>query len=139
MSLYSEHVNTSWEDVLRSRSSPLEKLDALMWVNIHALDRFSDEFKIQLAWLRQSPPSSPNMDFSFRAQLRQLKALLTEGSRAGDIHIEGASADIRARCVFEAIMMPPSVIRAAGTQGAHALARDTVLRGVATGSRVSRP
>ena len=33
----------------------IEKLDALSWVNINALDRFGDEFRIQLAWMRQSP------------------------------------------------------------------------------------
>jgi AcrR family transcriptional regulator len=129
MTTYSDNWTTAWERVLRSKGSPLEKLDALMWVNINVIDRFSDEFKIQLAWLRQSPPTTPNLDFSFRVQLRQIKTLLSEGAQAGDIHLEGASADIRARCVFEALMTTPNIVRAAGARAAQALARDTVLRG----------
>jgi hypothetical protein len=31
-------------------------LDALAWVNTNALDQLGDEFRIQLAWMRQSPP-----------------------------------------------------------------------------------
>ena len=39
--------------------SPIEKLDALSWVNINALDRFRDEFRIQLAWMRQIAAGHP--------------------------------------------------------------------------------
>jgi AcrR family transcriptional regulator len=138
MSSYSLNLKTAWDTVLRSDSSSLERLDGLMWVNIHVLHRFGDEFKVQLAWLRQSPPSTPHLDFSFRAQLRQIKALLADGSRRGEIHLEGASADVRARCVFEAIMMSPSTIGATGPGPAHRLARDTVLRGAVVGGRRRR-
>lgn len=132
MGSYSSNLRDSWDAVLRSGSSPLEKLDGLMWVNVNVLDRFSDEFMTQLAWLRQSPPSTPNLDFSFGAQLRQIQTLLAAGSRSGDLRLDGASADVRARSVFEAIMMPLSIIGVAGAKGAHALARDTVLRGAVT-------
>jgi hypothetical protein len=138
MSSYSLNLKTAWDTVLRSGSSSLERLDGLMWVNIHALDRFGDEFKIQLAWLRQSPPTTPNLDFSFRAQLRQIKALLADGAQRGEIHLEGASADVRARCVFEAVMMSPNIIGAAGPGSAHRLARDTVLRGAVARGRGNR-
>ena len=134
MRTYSEKVTTAWDAVLRSASSPVEKLDALMWVDVNVIDRFSDEFKIQLAWLRQSPPSTPSLGLSFLAQLRQVRELLAAGSRAGEIHLEGASADVRARCVFEALWMPGTIVRAAGTRAAHALARDTVLIGSAVRS-----
>jgi AcrR family transcriptional regulator len=135
MSSYSEHLKASWDSVLRSDSSSLERLDGLMWVNIHVLDRFGDEFKIQLAWLRQSPPSTPHLDFSFRAQLRQIRTLLAEGTQREEIRLDGASADVRARCVFEAVMMSPNIIRGAGAGAAHRLARDTVLRGALTTRR----
>ncbi len=138
MGSYSENLKTSWAAVLGSESSPTEKLDALMWVNIQVLDRFSDEFKIQLAWLRQSPPSTPNLDFSFRAHLRQIRTLLANGSQTGELRLEGATADVRARAVFEAVMMSPNIIRAAGTRGAHGLARDTVLRGALSRPRARR-
>ena len=137
MQTYWANAKRTWDAALHSGSTPLEKLDALMWANIAVVERFTDEFKVQLAWLRQSPPSGPNLDFSFAAQLRQIKALLAEGSRQGDLRIDGAPADVRARCVFEVIMMSPTIIEAAGAPGAHALARDTVLRGatVAPASR----
>jgi AcrR family transcriptional regulator len=128
MSSYADKVRTLWDAALSS-GSPLEKLDALMWANIHLVDQFSDEFRIQLAWLRQSPPSTPELGLSFLRHLRQIKALLAEGAKSGDISVEGPTADIRARCVYEAVMFPPSIIRAGGVQTARAFARDTVLRG----------
>lgn len=135
MSSFTRNWKIAWDAVLSSDSSPLEQLDALSWVNIQIISRFSDEFKIQLAWLRQSPPSTPNLDFSFREQLRQIKSLLSEGAQTGEIHIEGASADVRARCVFEAVMTSPNIIRSAGARPAHALARDTILRGALSSRR----
>jgi AcrR family transcriptional regulator len=129
MRSYTERVKTAWEAVLSTRSSPLEKLDGLMWANVHVMDRFSEEFRIQLAWLRQSPPNTPNLGLSFAWHLRQIKALLSEGERSESLRVEGRSAEIRARCVQEAIVFPPSIVRAAGPRAAQALARDTVLRG----------
>jgi AcrR family transcriptional regulator len=131
MKSYTNKVTGAWDAVVRSSSSPLEKLDALMWVNINVVDRFSDEFKIQLAWLRQSPPSTPNLSLTFLAQLRQVKALLSDGSQAGEIHLNGTAADVRARCLFEAIWMPENIVRLAGRRAAGALARETVLSGAA--------
>jgi AcrR family transcriptional regulator len=138
MSTYSAKWTTAWDAVLSSDASPLEKLDALIWVNINLIGRFSDEFKIQLAWLRQSPPTSPNLDFSFRAQLRQIKTLLTGGLHKGDLHLNGASLDVRARCLFEAVMTTPNIVSSAGARTAHGLGRDTVLRGAAANARPSR-
>jgi AcrR family transcriptional regulator len=132
MHSYSEKVTDVWNAAIRAPSSPLERLDALMWGNIHVVDRFSDEFRIQLAWLRQSPPSTPDLGLSFMGQLRQIKSLLTEAAKTGEFRLDGSTADLRARCVYEAVMLPPSVIHFAGPRGAHALARDTVLRGALT-------
>ncbi len=129
MRSYTDRVKAAWEAALGTGSSALEKLDALMCANIHVMDRFSDEFRIQLAWLRQSPPSTPDLGLSFGWHLRQVKALLAEGERAGELHVEGANADVRARCVQEAIVFPPDIVRGAGRRAAQALARDTVLRG----------
>ena len=57
-----------WVSVLRSDATPVEKLDALSWVNINALDQFSDEFRIQLAWMRQSPPTAnPGWSYHYPA------------------------------------------------------------------------
>jgi AcrR family transcriptional regulator len=131
MHSYTEKVKMAWIAVLNSGSAPLEKLDALMWANIHVIDRFSDEFRIQLAWLRQSPPSTRNLGLSFTWHLRQIKALLAAGAKA-DLHVEGPTADLRARCIQEAAVCPPNIVHAAGARAAQALARDTVLRGALT-------
>ena len=138
MRSYTEKVRTAWEAAVSTSSTALEKIDALMWANIHVTDRFTDEFRIQLAWLRQSPPSTPNLGTSFAWHLRQVKALLAEGEKSGELHVEGGTADIRARCMQEAIVFPPSNVRAAGTRAALALARDTVLRGAAARQRTKK-
>jgi AcrR family transcriptional regulator len=135
MGSYSAKVKRVWDAALHSKSSPLERLDALMWANIHIVDRFSDEFRIQLAWLRQSPPNTPNLGFSFLAHLRQIKALLAEGAKSGDMRVDGPTADLRARCLWEAIVFPPNIMRAAGTRAAQSFARETVLRGAMLRSR----
>jgi AcrR family transcriptional regulator len=134
MRSYSAKVRAVWDAALASASPPVEKLDALMLANIHVVDHFSDELKIQLAWLRQSPPSTPDLGPSFNWHLRQLKGLLAEGARSREIHIEGPTADLRARSLQEATTCPPSVV-SAGTGAAHRLARETVLRGAIAASQ----
>ena len=138
MRSYTEKVKAVWEAAVGTGSTVLEKIDALMWANIHVMDRFTDEFRIQLAWLRQSPPSAPNLGMSFAWHLRQIKALLAEGENSGELHVEGGTVEIRARCMQEAIVFPPSIVSAAGTRSAHALARDTVLRGAVARQRTKR-
>ena len=128
---YSATVAQGWDSVLTSNATPIEKLDALLWFNVKVLDRFSEEFKIHTAWMRGHPPKSPNLGSTFSAQLRKLKTLLAEGLRGRDLEIEKSSADMRARSVFALIWMPENIVRGEGTRGALALARDTVLRGVA--------
>ena len=131
MGSFVDNVTTAWNAVLESPSSAIEKLDALIWVSIMVLDRFSEEYRIQLAWLRQSPPSTMDLGAPSVAQVRQVKALLAAGIRAGEVRIEGANADMRARCVVELIWTPETIVRSVGPAGAHAFARDTVLRGAA--------
>jgi AcrR family transcriptional regulator len=129
MERYAGNVAAGWDAVARSDSSPLEQLDGLMWVNINVLHRFRDEFKIQLAWLRQSPPDSVDLGLSFEHQLGQLKRLLLAGEREGEFRVEGGSALTRARSLYELILMPETVVVRAGPRAAHALGRDTLLRG----------
>jgi len=131
-STYSQEVVAAWEAVVRSESSPLTRLDALMWVAINVLERFSDEVSVNLAWMRQSPPntpSAPSLGVSIPTQLRHVKTLIAAGIRSGEISLEGVSADIRAQCVLEAVWGAGSPVMVAGTQAAQTLARETVLRG----------
>lgn len=131
---FGHKVGGAWADIVRSESTTLEKLDALSWLNINALDQFPDEFRIQLAWLRHTPPDSANPAWSFTTRIRQMKALLSEGIRSGDIHIDSAGADMLTRCIIGEQWIPENILQEIGVRNALILARDTVLRGVAVRS-----
>jgi AcrR family transcriptional regulator len=127
-------ARSGWSSVLRAEGTAVEKLDALTWININAVDRFSEEYNIQLAWLRESPPDTTSLGSSFTARMRDLKSLLAHGVRDGQLHVEGPSADLRAWSLFELLWMPENIVRGLGPRGALELARDTTLRGVAVRS-----
>jgi hypothetical protein len=117
--------------VLDADATTVEKLDALMWTNINVVERFSEEYSIQLAWLRESPPSSMNLGKTFAARMQDLKKLLADGLRSGELQIEGPSADMRAWSLFDLMWMHETIVRRVGPPAALALARETVLRGAA--------
>jgi AcrR family transcriptional regulator len=131
MESFGKKAGGGFVSVLRANAAPIEKLDALAWVNINALDQFPDEWKIQLAWMRQSPPDTPNPGLLFTTRLRQLKTLLSEGIRSGNIRVETPSIEMLARCVMDVIWMPENIVRNQGKSAALVHARDTVVRGVA--------
>ena len=134
MQSFGEKVALGWTNVLRSDSSPVEKLDALSWVNTNALDRFGDEFRIQLAWMRQSPPDTPNPGWLFAKRVRQMKTLLAEGIRSGEITIDSPSNEMLARSVIGVGWIPENILHDLGTRQSLIHIRDTALRGV-TASR----
>ncbi|MCV7123777.1 TetR/AcrR family transcriptional regulator [Mycobacterium lacus] len=131
MRSFGQKVEAGWVGVLRSDASSIEKLDALSWVNVNALDRFSDEFRIQLAWMRQSPPDTADPGWSYATRLRQMKSLLTEGIRSGEIRIDTPSTAMLARVIIGIQWIPENILRTIGTRASLVLARDTVLRGIA--------
>jgi AcrR family transcriptional regulator len=131
MKSFEDIARSAWSRVMKADATVVEKLDALMWVNINAVERFSDEYNIQLAWLRESPPSTTNVPTAFTARLRDLKALLSQGARSGELRVDGPSADIRAWSVFELLWMPENIVNALEPRGALTLARATTLRGAA--------
>src|SRR5581483_5576990 len=131
MRSFEDIAKSAWARVLKSDATVVEKLDALMWVDINAVDRFSDEYNIQVAWLRELPPTTTNVPTAFMARMRDLKSLLAQGARSGELQVEGPSADIRAWSVFELLWMPENIVRGLGPRGALTLARETTLRGAA--------
>jgi AcrR family transcriptional regulator len=131
MRSFGQKVAAGWVSVLGSDATPIEKLDALSWVNVNVLDQFSDEFRIQLAWMRQSPPDTPNPGWFYSASVRQMKSLLSEGIRSGEISIDAPSATMLARCLVGLQWIPENILRAVGKRAALVHVRDTVLRGVA--------
>jgi AcrR family transcriptional regulator len=133
---FSKKVTAGWTAALRSDSTTVEKLDAIAWLQINVVDQFNDEFKIELAWLRQSPPDTPDLGWSFPALLREIKAELSRGVRSGEIHIESPSTELTARCVIELSWIPENIVRSLGTRGALTHARETLIRGAAVHSAV---
>ncbi len=131
MGTFGEKTEEGSREVLRSRSSPIEKLDALSWVYINALERFGDEFRIQLAWMRQIPPNAPNPSVEFPTRLRQTKTLLSQAIQSGAIGINDAPKEMLARCVIGLQWLPENILRDIGTSASLVHIRDTLLRGVA--------
>jgi AcrR family transcriptional regulator len=131
MGTFPAAVRSGWKSVLGSDSTTVEKLDALMWIDVNVVVRFSDEYNIQLAWLRESPPSTSDLGQNFPALLQDLKALLVQGERSGEVHIDGPSADIRAWSLFDPMWMHENIVRKVGARAALRLGRESVLRGAA--------
>jgi AcrR family transcriptional regulator len=127
---FAEKAIAGWNAALGSDASTVEKLDAVACLYIHVMDQLYDEYKIQLAWLRQFPPDA-NLGWSFSSFLRQLKGLLSEGVRSGELHIDSPSAELTARCVIDLLCVPENIVKSVGKRSALNHARDTVLRGVA--------
>ena len=128
---FGHKVGGAWADIVRSDSTTVEKLDALSWLNVNALDQFPDEFRIQLAWLRQTPPDTSTPAWSFTTRIRQMKALLSEGIRAGEIQVQSPTAELLARCIIGEQWIPENILQEIGPRNALLLARDTTLRGIA--------
>lgn len=131
MRSFSEKVVAGWDAALTSSATSVEKLDAVAWLQVNVLDRFHDEFKIQLAWLRQSPPDTPDMAWSFPSLLRQLQAMLKEGARAGELTVDGPATELTARSIVELTWVPENILRTQGKRKALLHVRDTMLRGAA--------
>jgi AcrR family transcriptional regulator len=127
---FGEKVARGWTKVLNADASPIEKLDALSWINTNVLGRFGDEFRIQLAWMRQNPPDTSNPGYLFTRRVRQMKNLLAEGMQSGEIGIEGLSNDLLARSVIGLGWVPENILPDLGPRAALIHVRDTTLRGV---------
>lgn len=130
MRSFGEKIAMGWTEVLGADATSIEKLDALSWINTNALDRFGDEFRIQLAWMRQSPPGTPNPGWLFSKRVRQMRNLLSEGIRSGEIRIDSPANDLLARGVIGIGWIPENILRELGTRQALIHVRDTTLRGV---------
>ncbi len=130
MSAFGQKVGDGWTGALTSDSTAAEKLDAMSWLNINAVHHFPDEFRIQLAWMRHSPPDTANPGWSFTTRLQQMQETLSEGVRSGEISSQSPTSEMLARCVIEALWMPENILCEIGTRRALILARDTVLRGI---------
>jgi AcrR family transcriptional regulator len=128
---YVEKVTDGWNRIVGAPSTPVERLDALLWFNVNVVHRFAEEHRIQWLGLQIAPPKSPDLTWTFPAQLRQLKGLVSEGIRARQLQMEDASLDMAARCAFALIWTPENIVREAGVGAALHFDRETLLRGAA--------
>jgi AcrR family transcriptional regulator len=131
MRSFFEKSVAGWDAAFASDATVVEKLDAVAWLHINVMDQFNDEFKIQLAWQRQSPPDTIDLGWSFSALLQRLKALLREGERSGELHFDDSSAELISRCAVELSWVPENIIQSVGKRAALKHQRDVVLRGLA--------
>jgi AcrR family transcriptional regulator len=131
MDSYAQKRQSAWNAVLASKSTEVEKLDALAWLYIVLLERFGHEFRIQLGTVRHAPRSIlgtvPTSNYA------DIEALLRSGAEAGEITIPGDDARACARCVHEALWTPEDIVRVEGSRAAHGLARATLLSGALAG------
>ena len=132
MRSFGARLTAGYSGVFKADSSPIEKMDAMSWVHINAVKYFPDEYQIQQAWMRQSPPDTPNPGFAFAPRMRRLKALLTEGVDSGAIRNEAKPIEVLARCVINLLWMPQSIVDTSGAPAALTVSRDTWLRGIRT-------
>jgi AcrR family transcriptional regulator len=133
MRSFGEKIAVGWTSVLQSESTAIEKLDAISWIHTNALDQFGDEFRIQLAWMRLSPPDTPNPGWLYAERMRQLKALLARALRDCEITIKSPSVEMLTRSVIGVSWIPENILRDIGTRASLIHVRDTSLRGVAAG------
>ncbi len=126
-----QKIGDAWADIMRTDSSPTEKLDALCWLNINAVDRFfPEEFAIQLAWMRHAPPevAEPPL-WSFDTRRSEMSELIAAGIETGDLVVPTHNMEILTRCVIGILWIPPNIVRELGSRASLIHSRDTVLRG----------
>ena len=118
--------------VYATDSTVTEKLDAIVWFGVNAHVCYREEFQIQRAWLRVAPPEySAYLDRFQHRRIRQLRALLNEGLRTGEIRSAGPSTDVFAACIRD-LLWVPGVETTAAPLVVLRYARESLLRGIGT-------
>jgi AcrR family transcriptional regulator len=142
MNSYHANLGTAYNKVISSDSTATDKLDALTWLNINVLDRFTQEFRIQLAWLRDIPPETTSLGTSAEQRFGQLQKLLRAGLRSGEMTLSHTgvtrpSLALLSQCVRDLIWVPVQTVEREGKQAMLRYWRTSTLRGIAT--KANRP
>jgi AcrR family transcriptional regulator len=132
MNDYHDRLTRGYVEIAGTGSSSVEKLDALTWFNVRALERFAEEFQIQRSWYRSSPPRASSMSRALRARLRVIADVVGEGERLGELHFETERQSSVAQCIRDLIWLPPTARALTTPAGALAHVRSTLLRGALT-------
>jgi AcrR family transcriptional regulator len=128
---YATHVLDGWERIRAVGASPLDTLDAMSWLYVNLLDRFSEERRIQFQSITNAPGSQVESNWAFPTQLRILRDVLGDGMRSGELTSRKAPIALLGSTVFSLLHVPSVILRDLGTEGAFALTRRAVLNGVA--------
>lgn len=131
MGSFHAELSGAYQAVVGTDSTSVAKLDALTWINLSAIERFDEEFAIQRAWFRSSPPDTRGLLYALRQRARQIRTVIEVGRRAGEIRLDGVAISRLSACVRDLIWMPPGLAAKVGTHTALAHSRATLLRGAA--------
>jgi AcrR family transcriptional regulator len=134
MKSYHTRLSQAYEAVMASKSSTVEKLDALSWLNINVQEQFNEEFQIQRAWLREIPPNAARFGTFHQRRLKQLRRLIAEGLRGGELRVGQTSTTIPpitviALCVRDLIWLSVEIVGRKGRRASLEHSRATMLRG----------
>jgi AcrR family transcriptional regulator len=134
MKSYFDKLSAAYSAIVSSDSTTIEKLDALTWLNINAQQHFSQEYRIQLAWLRETPPDVEWRDASRAQRARMVTRVVEYGLRSGELGVElrgGAVPAVRSvsMCI-RALMWPPTrLVEKLGSRSTLVHSRNTLLQG----------
>jgi hypothetical protein len=134
MKSYFDKLSAAYSAIVSSDSTTIEKLDALTWLNINAQQHFSQEYRIQLAWLRETPPDVELRDASRAQRARMVTRVVQHGLRSGELGVElrgGIVPPVRSvsMCI-RALMWPPTpLVEKLGSRSALVHSRNTLLQG----------
>ncbi len=126
---YARVVTDGWAAICTTDGSVVEKLDALMWLDINILQRYREESAVQSSMLPFAPPTTAQLGYSFPTQLRLLKHVLSAGFRSGELRKVDGTIEMQSRCAFSLLWVPEHLVTNLGPSGSLDLARRTVLGG----------
>ena len=128
MHSFTSKITAGWEAVLESDSTVIEKLDALIWVDINTLDRFTEEFQIQLGWFLESPGATARIGWLVRHDSRRWVHCCAPASSPVRSGCRPARLPMQ-RCASSSSSGHQENVVDAGPLEALAFAHDAVLRG----------
>jgi hypothetical protein len=76
-------------------------------------------------------PAVADVAWMYSTRVKQMKTLLSQGAKSGEIRVDSPSSDMLARCMIAIQWIPETILRATDTRTTQVHVRDTVLRGVA--------
>lgn len=138
MSRFHVQLSAAYRAVADVSASPIEKLDALSWINVNALAQFDKEFQIQRAWFRMTPPAESPVLAAIVQRGRILERVMSDGFASGHLDSSGREPRSSAASVRDLMWIPTHVFDFLGATAALDHTRRTVLRGAASGFRRMR-